>query len=144
MDDLLIKGNALEGEQTTAASLDCLEGAEPVRDGLPDWLEGMRRRAGSSGDHLVYEIDEEEKVIPLVGDAIHIGRSLSAHVRLDDASVSRRHAILAHRDGTWHLLDDRSLNGISLNGEVVSESAALKDGDEIIIGRLRLYLLLAR
>jgi len=145
MDGLMTTDSDLmESGQNTSANLGLLPAdTHPVRDGLPDWLEAMRQKLTTPGDYIVYEIDSEEKIIPLVGTAIHIGRSLSAHVRLDDASVSRRHAVLASREGTWHLLDDRSLNGIVLNGEGVEESAPLKDGDEIIIGRLRLYLLLA-
>ena len=38
------------------------------------------------------------------------------------------------------MLDDRSFNGVFLNGETV-EWAALHDGDELAIGRYRLYVL---
>ena len=38
------------------------------------------------------------------------------------------------------VLDDRSLNGIFLNGERV-EWHDLADGDELIVGRYRLYFL---
>jgi pSer/pThr/pTyr-binding forkhead associated (FHA) protein len=52
--------------------------------------------------------------------------------------VSRRHA-LVHRDETGaRVLDDRSLNGVFLNGERV-DWHELEDGDEITIGAFRLY-----
>ena len=38
------------------------------------------------------------------------------------------------------MLDDRSLNGVFLNGELV-EWARLDDGDELAIGRYRLFVL---
>jgi pSer/pThr/pTyr-binding forkhead associated (FHA) protein len=38
------------------------------------------------------------------------------------------------------VLDDRSLNGVFVNGERV-EWSTLKDGDEILVGRYRLYFL---
>ena len=38
------------------------------------------------------------------------------------------------------MLDDRSLNGVFLNGEAV-EWARLSDGDELAIGRYRLFAL---
>ena len=38
------------------------------------------------------------------------------------------------------MLDDRSLNGVFINGREV-ELAGLKDGDELTIGRFSLYLL---
>jgi pSer/pThr/pTyr-binding forkhead associated (FHA) protein len=67
-----------------------------------------------------------------------IGRSLSAHIRFDDPTVSRRHALVyCDTDGT-RVLDDRSLNGVFLNGDRV-ELAELEDGDEIDIGRFRVF-----
>ena len=38
------------------------------------------------------------------------------------------------------MLDDRSLNGVFRNGEKV-DLAELEDGDEIAVGRFRLYFL---
>jgi pSer/pThr/pTyr-binding forkhead associated (FHA) protein len=42
--------------------------------------------------------------------------------------------------GDLKALDDRSLNGLFLNGERV-EWAPLADGDELEIGRYRLYVI---
>ncbi len=42
--------------------------------------------------------------------------------------------------GELRALDDRSLNGLFVNGERV-DWAPLADGDELEIGRYRLYLL---
>jgi pSer/pThr/pTyr-binding forkhead associated (FHA) protein len=68
---------------------------------------------------------------------MRIGRSLSAHLRFEDPTVSRRHAVLiAEADGV-RVLDDRSLNGVFVNGQRVV-SQLLADGDEIVIGRYRL------
>jgi pSer/pThr/pTyr-binding forkhead associated (FHA) protein len=140
MDATAIRPEAIDHESTDLRSEQAV-GARPVRDGLPAWLSGLRERLGP-GDYVVYELDGSEKVIPLVGNDLHVGRSLSAHIRLEDIKVSRRHAILSHHDGSWHVLDDRSLNGLLLNGEDVADSAPLTDGDELIIGSTRLYLLL--
>jgi pSer/pThr/pTyr-binding forkhead associated (FHA) protein len=68
---------------------------------------------------------------------LRIGRSPAADILLDDPSVSRRHAVLVHRGGRAVLLDDRSLNGVFVNGERVGE-AALHDGDAIVIGHVSL------
>jgi pSer/pThr/pTyr-binding forkhead associated (FHA) protein len=54
--------------------------------------------------------------------------------------VSRRHAVLAHRDGRWLIEDQGSLNGTFVNRKRV-ESAELEDGDEIQIGKYRLTFL---
>ena len=71
------------------------------------------------------------------GDSMRIGRSLSAHLRFEDPTVSRRHAVLVTESEGVRLLDDRSLNGVFVNGERIV-SRMLTDGDEIVIGRYRL------
>ena len=63
-----------------------------------------------------------------------IGRSATAQICLEDATVSRRHAILMREDETVRVLDDRSLNGVFVNGERVT-SRELQDGDVLQIGR---------
>ena len=68
------------------------------------------------------------------------GPSLSAHVRFDDPTVSRRHALVYSDDEGSKALDDRSLNGLFVNGEQV-DMRDLADGDELEIGRFRLYYL---
>jgi pSer/pThr/pTyr-binding forkhead associated (FHA) protein len=73
--------------------------------------------------------------VPLREPTTRLGRSHTADVVLEDPSVSRRHALIVRRDGHSVLLDDRSLNGIHVNGARVSE-AALRHGDEILLGRI--------
>ena len=68
---------------------------------------------------------------------MRIGRSLSAELRFEDPTVSRRHAVLLVEDDGVRVLDDRSLNGVFVNGER-TVSQTLADGDEIVIGRYRL------
>jgi pSer/pThr/pTyr-binding forkhead associated (FHA) protein len=61
-------------------------------------------------------------------------------VRFDDPTVSRRHALIVRQPDGVRLLDDRSLNGVFVNGARV-DGKALEDGDEIIVGRYRLSFL---
>ena len=69
-----------------------------------------------------------------------LGRSLSAHVRFDDPTVSRRHALI-HREGeSVRILDDRSLNGLYVNGERV-DWHELVDGDHITVGRFDIHFI---
>jgi pSer/pThr/pTyr-binding forkhead associated (FHA) protein len=106
----------------------------------PDWLTEARDALVADGDYLAFERDERVNVVPLQDGWTRVGRSLSAHVRFDDPTVSRRHA-LVHRDQTGaRVLDDRSLNGVFLNGERV-DWHELDDGDEIAIGAFRLYFM---
>jgi pSer/pThr/pTyr-binding forkhead associated (FHA) protein len=61
-------------------------------------------------------------------------------VRFDDPTVSRRHALIVRQPDGVRVLDDRSLNGVFVNGERV-EWRALRDGDEIVVGRYHLQYL---
>ncbi|HYN50691.1 MAG TPA: FHA domain-containing protein, partial [Thermoleophilaceae bacterium] len=67
-----------------------------------------------------------------------VGRSLSAHIRFDDPTVSRRHALVYRDEDGARILDDRSLNGVFRNGERI-ELAELEDRDAIDVGRFRLF-----
>jgi DNA-directed RNA polymerase subunit RPC12/RpoP len=107
-------------------------------EGAPPWLEEAREALVREGDYLAFADDERVRVVPLQEGWTRIGRSLSAHVRFDDPTVSRRHALLYREEGGARILDDRSLNGVFKNGERV-ELAELDDGDEIGIGRFRLF-----
>jgi pSer/pThr/pTyr-binding forkhead associated (FHA) protein len=75
--------------------------------------------------------------VALTREWTRIGRSLAADVRFDDPTVSRRHALIVRQPDGVRVLDDRSLNGVFVNGARV-EGKVLNDGDEIIVGRYRL------
>lgn len=115
-----------------------------IPDALPDhdWLQAARAMLPGPGRYLAWRGDGEEIQIFLIAPGwTRIGRSAVADVRLDDPSVSRRHAlIVSELPDTLRILDDRSLNSVFLNGEVV-EWARLGDGDELAIGRYRLFTL---
>ena len=80
------------------------------------------------------------RAVPLTREWTRIGRSLAADVRFDDPTVSRRHALIVRQADGVRVLDDRSLNGVFVNGERV-EWRTLEDGDEILVGRYRLHYL---
>jgi predicted nucleic acid-binding Zn-ribbon protein len=100
-------------------------------------LAKARARIDEPGEYICYEENGEQRTVPLTREWTRVGRSLAADVRFDDPTVSRRHALIVrHPDGV-RLLDDRSLNGVFVNGARV-DGQALRDGDEIIVGRYRL------
>ena len=107
---------------------------------VPEWLAGARDALVASGDYLAYDEDDRVRVMQLQEGWTRIGRSLAAHVRFDDPTVSRRHALIHREAGSARILDDRSLNGVFLNGERV-DWHELEDGDEILIGRFRMYFI---
>ena len=110
---------------------------------LPRIPDRERRRASltmpklAPGRYLAIEDGDEIVLLGLNKDLVHIGRSPAADIVLDDASVSRRHALVARRGERTVILDDRSLNGVTVNGTRVTE-AALTDGDSVAVGRVLL------
>jgi pSer/pThr/pTyr-binding forkhead associated (FHA) protein len=110
----------------------------PVERERPAWLQETRDGLTVPGKYLAYEESGRNVVTPLAQEWTRIGRSLAADVRFDDATVSRRHALVVSQADGVRVLDDRSLNGVYVNGERV-EWSPLSDGDEITIGRHAIY-----
>jgi FHA domain/Zinc-ribbon containing domain len=108
----------------------------------PKWLEKTRALLPDPGHYLAFQQDSGGiQVFPIERGWTRIGRSVTADIRLDDPSVSRRHALIVfERPESLRVLDDRSLNGVFLNGELV-EWGRLTDGDELAVGRFRLFAL---
>jgi predicted RNA-binding Zn-ribbon protein involved in translation (DUF1610 family) len=114
----------------------------PTAPAPPSWLDEARERLEHPGSHLARRDDGGEIVTFAIERGwTKIGRSANADLRLDDPSVSRRHAMVVAEPGKpLRVLDDRSLNGLLVNGETV-EWGPLRDGDELAIGRYSLYVL---
>jgi pSer/pThr/pTyr-binding forkhead associated (FHA) protein len=113
--------------------------ADPAGE-RPGWVDAARAGLDEPGRWLAYAEDGVERVVPLAREWTRIGRSLAADVRFDDATVSRRHALLVAQADGVRVLDDRSLNGVYVNGRRV-EWSALGDGDRITVGRHTLWFL---
>jgi hypothetical protein len=123
-------------EQTTVG-VEAIEAAETE----PDGVAAARERLAAAGPHLAWEEDGEVKTMAIDDGWSKIGRSGGADLLLDDPTVSRRHALVVRtEEGDLRALDDRSLNGLFVNGERV-EWAPLADGDELEIGAYRLYVI---
>jgi pSer/pThr/pTyr-binding forkhead associated (FHA) protein len=111
-----------------------------VLDALPRVSFRERRQAipadkPAPGRYLELDDGDERVLLPLRDGTTHVGRGFAADVRLDDQSVSRRHAILHERPAGTRILDDRSANGTFVNGRRVLE-ATLQDGDIVVLGRV--------
>lgn len=115
----------------------------PVEDRTAALRLGVRERARAAGPfpkpprgrHLAIEDGDGVLVVMLDGPVLHLGRSTSADIVIDDATVSRRHAVIVREGEESVLLDDRSRNGVLLNGERVSR-AVLSHGDVIQLGEV--------
>jgi len=101
----------------------------------------LRDNMDEPGQYLAYRGGDRGVVsFALRREWTRIGRSLAADIRFDDPTVSRRHALIVRQPDGLRVLDDRSLNGVFVNGERV-EWSTLADGDEIVIGRHHLHFL---
>lgn len=103
------------------------------------WLDELRDGLDEPGQYIAYRSGEADVLaFALQREWTRIGRSLAADIRFDDPTVSRRHALIVRQPDGLRVLDDRSLNGVFVNGERV-EWSTLADGDEIVIGRHHLH-----
>jgi FHA domain/Zinc-ribbon containing domain len=124
---------------TTTQQANVIESASTLDDG--GWIVEVRDELDVPGQYLTYRMREDDvRVFAVAGEWTRIGRSLAADVRFDDPTVSRRHALIVRQPDGLRVLDDRSLNGVFVNGERV-EWSTLADGDEIVIGRHRLHFI---
>jgi DNA-directed RNA polymerase subunit RPC12/RpoP len=134
--DSIFAGRQEHGSPT----LEIAFGGQP---GTQDWLDQAREQATEPGYHLALRDQGEVKTFHLAVGWTKIGRCERAKICLDDPSVSRRHAMIATDAARPpRILDDRSLNGVLVNGRRV-DWTELSDGDELAIGRYRLFLLQA-
>src|SRR5918998_500391 len=123
-----------------------IESPTQVAGRLPLTTDRDRRRAAITapkldpGRYLAIEDGDEVVVIGVDDTALRLGRSAAADVMLEHLSVSRRHAVVVRRGEDVAILDDRSLNGVLVNGERVRE-AVLEHGDEVRLGDVALRYL---
>lgn len=83
----------------------------------------------------VYDVGGNlERIVSIPPEGLSIGRGEDQDLRLDDRTVSRRHARIDFHDGVWWLDDAGSLNDTLLNQELVRGRARLSDGDRLTIG----------
>ena len=106
----------------------------------PDRPPGPAALPEEPGHYMQVQAPGERRLVRLDAGVTHIGRGLSADLRLDENSVSRRHAMLISEDSGARILDDRSSNGTFVNGRRI-EQADLSTGDVIKVGRVTLMFL---
>jgi predicted component of type VI protein secretion system len=94
--------------------------------------EPLAERARSRAQSAVLLIDDKRMLVGPAGATL--GRSRQCDVVLSDPNVSREHAEVRPRGGSWVLTDLGSTNGVSLNGRRVTRPEVLKPGDEIELG----------
>jgi hypothetical protein len=102
--------------------------ASETRSALSDYVLSWTDARGTTGRR---ELPQGE---------LHLGRVSSCDIVLNDAEVSRNHALLRIDRDTVSIRDLGSRNGTFVNGQQVT-NADLNPGDEIKLGNSVLYLL---
>ena len=94
--------------------------------------EPLEERAQAHVHTALLLVDGRRVVVGPAGATI--GRSRQCDVVLSDPNVSRQHAEVRPRGGSWVLTDLGSTNGSSLNGQVIDGPEVIRPGDEIELG----------
>lgn len=101
----------------------------------------VRERASAAALLILFDGGTHEEHLLPDGGTLRIGRSITADIPLEDPMISRKHAVIERSGNTIRVLDDRSLNGVFVNGERIDGSRALADADEIQIAGFVLRLI---
>lgn len=104
-----------------------MNGSKQVHDSSP-YLKLINRR-----DRLNFDIHES---YVLHKKTTTLGRDKKNDIVLGDPFVSGEHSRIVADEGLYVLEDLGSANGTCVNGERISDSHALKDGDRISLGQV--------
>jgi len=90
---------------------------------------------------LTWRLGERQGAVTLEAETLVIGRGEDCGLRLDDASVSRRHARLFAEKDRWRLVDLDSSRGTIVNDERLTpgDPHPLAPGDSIVMGKAKLW-----
>lgn len=89
---------------------------------------------------IISSPDGRRGVLELTKPVITVGRGTANDLVLNDASVSRFHAVIKLHENKVSIADRGSTNGIVRNGEKISEESGLENGDVVQVGQYALRL----
>jgi hypothetical protein len=98
--------------------------------------EPLEERAHSRAQTALLLLEGRRLVVGPAG--VTMGRSRECDIVLQDPNVSRKHAEVRPRGGSWVVADLGSTNGSRLNGQPIQGSEVIKPGDEIEVGSTQL------
>lgn len=103
-----------------------------------DAVEAPTPAVEKAGDALVLTLGSPPATFSVAKTSATIGRGQENTIRLDDLSVSRRHARIAYRQGGYWLSDLGSMGGTWIAGARLSAPRRIAAGEVIDIGHCRL------
>jgi pSer/pThr/pTyr-binding forkhead associated (FHA) protein len=107
----------------------------PIQEALVDVPTPPAARVGGA---LVLTLGTPPATFTVAKTSATLGRGQENTIRLDDLSVSRRHARIAYRQGGYWLSDLGSMGGTWVDGARLNAPRRLASGDVIDIGLCRL------
>jgi hypothetical protein len=119
-------------DEPVSAPVEAQSGRTMIYSNAERVAEPLEERARARAQKALLLIDGKRVVIGPAG--VTLGRGRQCDVVLKDPNVSRQHAEIRPRGGSWVLTDLGSTNGSELNGHRVEGSEVLKAGDEIEVG----------
>ena len=109
------------------------EGGRTMIHGASERIaEPLQERARAASERALLLVDGKRLVVGPAGATI--GRSRQCEIVLTDANVSRQHAELRPRGGSWVLSDLGATNGVVLNGRRIDTPEVVRSGDRIELG----------
>jgi hypothetical protein len=107
----------------------------------------MGRGAVTPGVAFIVVVDSANTGLPpgtaiRIHSGVLIGRAPGCDVQLPDPYTSSEHARLREERGRWIVEDLQSMNGSYVNGQRVSGTQPLADGDTVQLGRVVLQFVL--
>jgi hypothetical protein len=111
--------------------------AGPIRPPAPAANSGSPREARLTALDPIDPIPTE---YTLLKDEVSLGRGEDNDVVIPHASVSRAHARLLRRGGSYELTDLNSTNGSYVNNQPVTGVARIASGSEVRFGDIRFTL----
>ena len=112
-----------------------LDVKQTAKTSAADTVVAMGQRSAVSSRNIVARLrDGSGHSYPLLIAATRIGRLADNDIVLEDAKVSRHHAVVIDTGTSFVISDLRSANGVDVAGERIRGSVTLADGDRIRIG----------
>jgi hypothetical protein len=120
------------GEEEEAAPPAAPSGRTMVYSNAGRLAEPLEERARARAETALLLLDGQRLLIGPGGATL--GRSRQCDIVLADPNISRQHAEIRPRGGSWVLVDLGSTNGSRINGRPVDGPEVVRPGDEIELG----------
>ena len=100
----------------------------------------MRKKVSVGSIGALYNAANGDR-IEITGYETSVGRSKLCDIRLGYATVSRFHAVLSYRKGSFFVIDTNSKMGVFVNGVKIEKPTEVFNGDNIAFGNIPMKLI---